>query len=281
VTSTHRIDCPFPPCNAWWNVHFNVTQVPYHNLRGADVPEIFQRFKCPGSLTNFYIGTSNPLEPDVKRMQRGMQIYTQRVEEWRAAEKRRIERLRAENGDADEAPLIAPEGREAIDPTPGNPLYFPGRPADAPEPGPGEEPAQTVDKGNIAGHRLGRAEMEDAHATARALTILARDKMNETLTKLAGCGHALNGSVGLATMAEIEATAAQALVIAAVGTGSGKPAPAEQMAEQTALGVSTIMGTQGDNIFNAIEVARIRVELAAQQITAAIEQANQYIALLS
>jgi hypothetical protein len=76
-------------------------------------------------------------------------------------------------------------------------------------------------------------------------------------------------------------TAASALCIAAVGTGAGKPQPAERMAEHTALGVSTIMGTEGGNIFNAIDVSRIRVESAAQQLAVAIDNANQYIALLS
>lgn len=270
------------PCTGRWVVSGTTWQVPFHTIRGPSVPPLLRgKFTCPGALVGLRFGTTEPDTPSMIAMEERGAIYQQRVEEIKRAEQARIAQLRAEAGEVDEEPELRPEGHAPDTETHGEVIYFPGRPADAPEPGPGESATQPVDYGNVAGHHLGKAAMEDAHATARALTILARDKMNETLGKLAGCANALNGSVGLATMAEMEATAAQALVIAAVGTGAGKPTPAEQMAEQTALAVSTIMGTEGDNIFNAIEVARIRVELAAQQLTAAVEQANQYIALLS
>jgi hypothetical protein len=125
--------------------------------------------------------------------------------------------------------------------------------------------------------------VDNAHDTTLGLVQIAIPRMEEAIGKLSGCINALNGATGIATMAEIEATAANALVIAAVGTGAGKPAPAEQMAEQMALGIDTIMGqdTEGGNIFNAIEVAKIRVTAAVQQLNAAVEQARQYIALLS
>jgi len=279
TTRTHRIDCPFPPCDAWWNVSANVTQVPYHNLRGMDIPPIFHKFRCPGSLTNFYLGTNNPLQADVERMRRGLALYEQRVEEWRTAEAYRVEQLRAAEGEAvDETPRLIQEGKEP-DLSEGTVVYFPGRPADAPEPGPNDEPAQVLPMGS--GYKAGKAEMSDAHETTRELTVLARNKMQETISKLQACAAALNGAVGLATMAEAEMTAASALSIAAVGSGHGKPQPAERMAEQTALAVSTIMGTEGGNIFNAIEVSRIRVETAAQQLASAVDNANQYIALLS
>jgi len=282
VTATHRIDCPFLPCEAWWNVGPNVWQVPYHSIRGASVPGIFRHvFKCPGALVGLRFGTAEPDTPSMAAMAERAAIYEARVEEWQAAERERVERLRATGGDIDETPLITPEGRKPTDSTPGNVLYFPGRPADAPEPGPGEEPAQVVEIGT--GHHLGRAAVDNAHDTTRGLVQLAIPRMEETIGKLTGCINALNGATGITTMAEVEATAANALIIAAVGTGAGKPAPAEAMAEQMAMGVDTIMGESADggNIYNAIEVAKIRVTAAIQQVSAAVEQARQYVSLLS
>jgi hypothetical protein len=122
--------------------------------------------------------------------------------------------------------------------------------------------------------------VENAHDTTRGLILLAIPRIEEAIGKLSGVVNALNGATGIATMAEIEATAANALVIAAVGTGAGKPASAEQMAEQMALAIDTIMGPDG-NIFNAIEVAKIRVTAAIQSLTAALQKAREYVALLS
>jgi len=279
---THVIDCPFPPCVARWVVARNVWQVPYHTIRGPSVPPLFRGvFKCPGSLVGLLVGTTEPDTPSRAMMAERGRIYEERVEEWRETERERVERLRAAGGDVDETPWLAPEGRAPSDPTPGNVLYFPGRPADAPEPGPGEEPAQVVEIGT--GHHLGRAAVDNAHDTTKGLVLLAIPRMEEAIYKLSGCVNALNGTTGIATMAEIEATAANALVIAAVGTGAGKPAPAEAMAEQMALGVDTIMGESADggNIYNAVEVAKIRVTAAIQQLSSAVENARQYIALLS
>lgn len=280
MSATHRIDCPFPPCEAWWNVGPNVWQVPYHSIRGATVPHVFAGvFKCPGALVNFRFGTNEPNTPDRIGMAERAAIYEARVEEWSEVERERVERLRAANTEP-ETPKGIPEGREP-DLSEGRIIFFPGRPADAPEPGPGERPAQPVDHGNVAGHHLGRAAVENAHDTTKALVQLAKGKMSETKTKLDGCAAALGGATGLATMAEIEVSAAGALVVAAVGSGHGKPQCAQRMAEQVALAVDTIYGPGGANIFNGIEVAKVRVEIAAQQLAAAIAQAEQYIALLS
>jgi hypothetical protein len=235
-------------------------------------------FKCPGALVNFRFGTNEPNTPDRLGMAERAAIYEQRVEEFTAAEAEEVARRRAASTEP-ETPKGIPEGREP-DLTEGKIIYFPGRPADAPEPGPGEAAAQTVDYGNVAGHHLGRTAVENAHDTTRGLILLAIPRIEEAIGKLSGVVNALNGATGIATMAEIEATAANALVIAAVGTGAGKPASAEQMAEQMALAIDTIMGPDG-NIFNAIEVAKIRVTAAIQSLTAALQKAREYVALLS
>jgi hypothetical protein len=278
-TATHRLVCPFPPCSGWWNVSANVWQVPYHNVIGPNVPPLFRHFKCPGALVNFHLGTDRILSADRQGLIDRGEIYWARLAEWRASERRATEAAQAANTEP-ETPMMLPEGRPP-DLTEGKIIYFPGRPADAPEPGAGEAATQPVDYGNVAGHHLGRAEVDNAHDTTRGLVVLAMAKMRETQGKLAACGNALDGAVGIATMAEMEVTAGNALVVAAVGSGADKPSPAEAMAEQMAVAVDTIMGPDGGNVFNAIEVARIRVETASQQVAAALTQAEQYLALLS
>jgi len=230
--------------------------------------------RCPGAVQTLKGDGDEPTDldpPAVEQMNRAYETHLIRL----ATEREQAERAaEAEQGRA--GPHIGfPVGRP-VDHERSTDMYFPGRPADAPEPGPGE-PHPQVEIGQ--GHHLGRAAVDNSHDTTRGLVQLAIPRMEEAIGKLAGCVNTLNGATGIATMAEIEATAANALVIAAVGTGAGKPAAAEAMAEQMAMGVDTIMGE--DNVFNAIEVGKIRVTAAIQQLTAAVEQARQYVALLS
>jgi hypothetical protein len=230
--------------------------------------------RCPGAL--------GLVLPDTGEMSGSTADLVNRAYEnfliWLAHKHEREERA-AEAARGAAGPHIGfPVGR-AVDPDRPDEQWFPGRPADAPEPGPGES-HPVVDHGNVAGHHLGRAAVDNAHDTTRGLVLLALTRMRETQGKLMGAQHALNGVTGIVTMAEIEATAANALVIAAVGTGAGKPRPAEAMAEQMAMAVDTLMGRDG-NIFTATELAKIRVETMAQQMAAAIQNAEQYIALLS
>jgi len=280
--SVVHLVCPFPPCTAEWWVGREPGQtrfpVPFHMPQGFEGAERYE-LRCPGAVHTLRGEGDEPRELDAPSNEAMNRAYEHHLVQL-AIEHERAEREReAERGK--QAPHLGyPVGRP-VDYARSTDMYFPGRPADAPEPGPGEAPTAPVDFGNVAGHHLGRAAMDNAHDTTKGLVILARAKMQEAVGKLAGCAAALNGATGIAVMAEIEATAGNALVIAAVGTGAGKPAPAEQMAEQMALAVDTIMGPDGGNVFNAIEVAKIRVETASQQLTAAIEQANRYVALLS
>lgn len=280
--STVHLVCPFPPCTAEWWIGRSPGQtrfpVPFHMPQGFDGSGRYD-LRCPGASHTVIGEGDEPNEldpPSVEAMSRAYEYHLTKL----AVERDRAQReLDAEQ--AKQHPHLGfPVGRP-VDHERSTDMYFPGRPADAPEPGPGEAPAAPVDYGNVAGHHLGRAAMDNAHDTTRGLVILAKAKMEEARGKLAGLAAALNGAVGIATMAEIEATAGGALVTAAVGSGHGKPQPAEAMAEQMAMAIDTIMGPDGGNVFNAIEIARIRTETASQQLTAAIAQAERYIALLS
>lgn len=275
--TTAHVYCPFPPCRAEWWVGLEpgatYVSIPLHMPQGFEGSERFT-VRCPGAL--------GLVLPDTGEMSGSTADLVNRAYEnfliWLAHKHEREERA-AEAARGAAGPHIGfPVGR-AVDPDRPDEQWFPGRPADAPEPGPGES-HPVVDHGNVAGHHLGRAAVDNAHDTTRGLVLLALTRMRETQGKLMGAQHALNGVTGIVTMAEIEATAANALVIAAVGTGAGKPRPAEAMAEQMAMAVDTLMGRDG-NIFTATELAKIRVETMAQQMAAAIQNAEQYIALLS
>lgn len=278
--TTAHVHCPFPPCTAeWWiGVESGATfvSIPLHMPQGFEGAEWYE-VRCPGAL-----GLVESIEPHAMNV-RTADVVNRAYERLliKIAHKREEAERAAEAEPGANSPHIGFSVGRPVDPElsqSGREMYFPGRPADAPEPGPGEAHPQ-VEIGT--GHHLGRAAVDNAHDTTKGLVILAMAKMRETQGKLAGCAAALNGAVGIATMAEIEATAGNALVIAAVGTGAGKPRPAEAMAEQMAVAVDTIMGPDGGNVFNAIEIARIRVETASQQIAAALQQAEQYVALLS
>jgi hypothetical protein len=305
--SAFHIVCPFPPCTAeWWiggGHGQTIFEVPLHLPQGFEGADRYD-LRCPGALLRPRLdgpdATPLYLPDDVELITRAYErhlLWLAKTHDEQAAERGAIDATLndLDRRDRENEPPISPEPPPSAGAYMGGPLgrpadwerpreeYFPGRPADAPEPGPGDPPAGYVPSGVEGIHLTGRDAMDNAHDTTKGLVLLAMAKMNETQGKLAGCAAALGGAVGLATMAEMEATAGNALVIAAVGTGAGKPRSAEAMAEQMAVAVDTIMGEghEGGNLFNAIEIARIRVEAAAQQIAAALQQAEQYVALLS
>lgn len=152
--------------------------------------------------------------------------------------------------------------------------HFPGRPADAPEPGPGDAPANRVPL-DLGGGALGKAAMDDARNNLKAMTTLAIGQMEQTQDLLARLQEAIQTAEGLTVAAEHQARSAQALVTAAVGSGSGMPPSAEGMAEQVTLAVSTI-GDQGDGILPALRLAHRRVRDAFVQLGSAIENAKTY-----
>lgn len=156
--------------------------------------------------------------------------------------------------------------------------YFPGRPADAPEPGVGEPPAAPAPLD--AGYALGKAEMENSHATTKGLAMLARNQMGLTQDLLARITAALEEAEMLAVAAESQIRSVQGLVVACVGTGAGASSSGERMAEQTALAVSTL-SSDTNSVLVAVRLTKSRVESAHEQMASAAEQAAAYIATLS
>lgn len=281
--STVHLVCPFPPCTAeWWvgrepgQTHF---PIPFHMPQGFEGTETYD-LRCPGAVHTLSGEGDEPRglsAPSTEQMTRAYERYLVKLAVLRERAERQTDAERAKA----QHHLGFPVGRP-VDHAMNTDMYFPGRPADAPEPGPGESPAQPVDFGNVAGHHLGRAAMDNAHSTTKGLAGLAMAKMGEVQDQLAQITDHLDRATAQAVAAEALMTAANTLVIAAVGTGADAGDAGEAMAEQAAVATDTIGGqAEGGNVFNAINVAKIRVEAASQQLTAAVTKASEYIARLS
>lgn len=281
--TTAVVRCPFPPCTAEWWVGLEAGQTrvsaPFHLPEGDFEGRDWFEIRCPGALTMFKSETEvlELTALSAEQVNRAYENYLLRLAQYHEQQDREAEAEQGKTG-----PYIGgPVGRP-VDLTV-HPVeqWFPGRPADAPEPGPGE-PAPSV-PADVEGHRLqGRegTKMDDSHARTAQLTSLALGQLGQTQDVLARVTDMLDQATGLASAAEHQITSAQSLVVSAVGSGAGKPAPAEQMAEQTALAVNTVAGTEGGNLFNAINLSKIRVEAANQQIAGAVANGQAYLALL-
>jgi len=265
IPTTRHLVCPFPPCTAeWWFGDLSRNTVPAHAPQGFASAAVWLPW-CPGTMTGYKPDSDELRETDKAKIERAYQNYLA----WKAETMHEPEDVKG-------GPFVGgPVGRP-VDPDRDRAEFFPGRPADTPEPGVGEPPAAPVPIGT--GYHLGKAAMDNAHQTAAGLAGLAINQMGLTQDILSRLTSALDEAEALAQAAESQVTAVQSLVISAVGTGEGAGEGGNKMAEQTALAVDTIGGGEGGNIFNAINVAKIRVELAHQQIAAAVEGGNQYVA---
>lgn len=275
-----HIVCPFPPCTGEWWVGLDNSQtavrVPLHMPEGDFELRDSYELRCPGALTTFSTMTEVPalITQDVEAMHRAYEHYLIRLAQHREQQERERDAASGKAGPY----LGGPIGRP-VDPNRPREDYFPGRPADAPEPGRDEQPAAPVPSG-VEGHQLGRDAVDDSHAATVGLTRLALEQHGRAQEALSIVTDLLDRATAAAAAAETHIRSANALVVGAVGTGAGKPAPGEAMAEQTALAVDTLSGPDGGNLHNAINVAKIRAEMAHQQIVAAVSNGRAYIGLL-
>lgn len=278
--ATVHLVCPFPPCTAEWWTGLEPGQtrvsVPYHLPEGDFEGIEGYTVRCPGALAMFNCETRElELVPlSAEQVERAAGVYRVRLASKREREQRAAEAEQGTGGHWVGGPL----GRPANLSQHGSEMYFPGRPADAPEPGVGEPPAMPVEIGT--GHHLGRAAMDNAHSTTKGLADLAINQMGLTQDLLARITASLEEAEALAVAAEAQIHAVSSLVTSAVGTGADAGANGEAMAEQTMLALGTIGGENADNIQVAIQLAKIRVELAHQQITGAVTAGKAYSASL-
>lgn len=279
MASAH-IECPFVPCTFSTYVGLAPGQehvaVPFHQGEGgAHVTWIVEAGVCPGAgividLTN----DGRPRGADAEKMIKAYSDYRKRLAAARDAAAAARKRLR------EQPPFIGgPIGRPVDWERPRG-EYFPGRPADAPEPGQGDAPSAPVPTG-VEGHHLsGRDVMDDSHAATVGLTRLAIEQHAQAQEALSVVTELLERATAMAAVAETHVQSANALVTSAVGTGAGKPTPGEAMAEQSRLAADTMSSADGGNLHNAINLAKIRAETASQQIASATSNAQAYIGLL-
>lgn len=276
---TVPIRCPFPPCDAeWWVTDTgNGQRVPGH-LPLGDAAEPWegtpaQGESCPGSYCLLINIAENGGHVDAEgraRIDRGLQ-------QWRLASQIKemlplVEQARR-NEDLPKHPFIGfPLGGHPYEPTP---EAFPGRPADAREPGPGDKPDKQLPMNQI-GYPLGRAAMENAHAVTRNLLALTTMKVEEAAAVL----HKFKGVVdileGLANELAVHTEAAAALCTATVGMGDDAPPSASVLANnlQDARGRASVI--EGGPLIAAVTRLNFEVESTIKSLLAGMEAASEF-----
>lgn len=151
--------------------------------------------------------------------------------------------------------------------------YFPGRPADAPEPGVGGQPAKPVPL-DQPGYPLGKAAELSTREELNHLITLVQNKLGEALNASSQATDALDKATAAAAAAGIAIDAAKALSLAAVGTGADRPQPAEVMAEQIFVASQTV-----PDLNAAVKLAHDRVTALGGQLLAAAKAADEYRAM--
>lgn len=156
--------------------------------------------------------------------------------------------------------------------------YFPGRPADAPEPGVGDEPAAKIPLDKLAGHSqpLGKAEAMTTREQHLAMIAATRAKIGESQDALGRVYAGLEALEGVAALLPPNVEAASSLADATVGVlaDNNLPESALKMRVQLAAAKDTTTGTDG--IAGAIRLVRMRIDALAQQLAVASAAAEEY-----
>lgn len=242
-------------------------------LQGFEGTEHYT-LRCPGALSFVHGDDGEPrtlTTPDADRIDRAHTNYLARI----ASERERAERAAEAEPGKSRPYLGGPVGRP---PRPFPPeVYFPGRPADAPEPGPGEfapPPPAGVEGIPLTGRDDSMSDREQL----KGLALIAAGQLGQANGVLDRAKTALDECAQLVIAAEHQMRSAQALVMRAVGTGAGAPPAGEQMAEYTMLAVSTIAGGSG-SLASTLTIALRRLQDLQTQVSAAESNARQYAAI--
>jgi hypothetical protein len=153
--------------------------------------------------------------------------------------------------------------------------YFPGRPGDAPEPGPGEKPTQNVPL-DIGGGALGRSQMDNARDQLHHLTGAAITEIGRLQDTLARATATLDIAEGLIDSALIQAESSMALIRAAVGgAGGALPDSAQKLVQQGVVGSSTLSDS-ADGVKASLLLTKERVRSAYASWQAAVDAGRDY-----
>jgi hypothetical protein len=278
---TTPMPCPFPPCTAHlvpkrWLARSDrpgeiSTTYPIHDVEGSGA--WFGR--CPASQL---------VVPQLTEA--GQQVIADALRHYARQFGDRINR-EAEGIVVTENDEIAP-----VDPPPVSPAnitqwlvtgsprklrpvddYFPGRPADAPEPGVGEQPVKPVPL-TQPGHPLGKAAEVSTREELNHLIDLVKLKVAEALDASAQVTDAMDKARAANASLAMLVDAANALSRAAVGTGADRPEPAERMAEQLFLATQTM-----PDLSTATALSSARAEVLGRQLLSAANAADEYRAM--
>lgn len=153
--------------------------------------------------------------------------------------------------------------------------YFPGRPADAPEPGAGERPSTAVPPGVVAVPQTGRSHgMDDMRSQLRAMTSLAIEAFGQAQETTAQMTAAVEVFDRLNVLLADKQQAAHMMTLAAIGSSFNVPDSARQMVASSAAASIAI-----EDIGAALQLLMQRVNLAYGNLAAAAAAGAEYRAI--
>lgn len=287
--------CPFPPCE--WDeeplrqqARFGSDEVnlvmPMHEVVGDDS----WYGRCPGSMLIVPVLTPRGAAVIAEALPgfatRKHNRLTARIERARA-EATAAEAAAAEAGVPTKsvdgiAEMLLKHGPR-VDPRLSNSDYFPGRPADAPEPGPDDPPdtlpAAAKDALIINLNKYTGAEVHDsARDNLNSLVTLCVHNAAGVIEDLSRVQAAIERAQGMLAAADETAGNTRQLMTMTVGaqTDTGQPEPARTMVAMMALGHTTMVGNGDQSIKQSLAAALDAVAAAMNQVAAAKTAAEEY-----
>lgn len=287
-TSGRDMECPFPPCGREWWVDLGRRTVPDHDFHSSEVDMDLDR--CPGALTVYQL--DGPLR-DSAYLTEGDREY---VTGWYRDRylplvNRQVRREEAESDSFTEQQ----EAMRRRGPFIGFPVgnrpdydaradYFPGRPADAVEPGTGEVAGETPPppflgagrkESTQRGQPLGRAEMDSARDQTSYLVTMTIGKIGEAQDVSASIMAMLEMVEGRAAELTAHVTAAESLGRAAVGADGGNNEHANTM--MAALSSSGgLIGANTDELSAAVVVVSKKLSQLTGLLETAVDSADMF-----
>lgn len=297
--------CPFPPCR-WYGpaieqqARFGDPEtnmvLPIHDVQG----EAYWFGRCPGSqlvvpeLTA--AGEAVIRSAMAEYSKRRLAMLARRVEQEKAEQAAR-ELLKRRPGESlidyfarTEGPVALPntEGiaelirkhAARVDPRVDLEDYFPGRPADAPEPGVGDAPDMPVPP-NADVTPLGRAgEMDNAKDNLNALIAACGASLDSYIEDLSRVLGLIERTQAMRVVANETVTNAQQLMIITLGSDpQGSPQPARDMIAMTRLSRTTLSGGGAQSVVLSLAAAHEAILAALNQANSARANATAYLAM--
>jgi hypothetical protein len=253
------VRCPFRPCGLTVMALEN-SLIEQHNMLHTDVA-------CPGSLQRVDPSSGVTLEQVVSLA--SVESAYENIPR-QALKLPDPDRTGERRGPAK---IGFPHGKRADYDKPGP--YFPGRPADAPEPTPGEHPPLPPDVEGVRSPERGSRMSDSLHDQLRAVTNLAIEGCHQGVQM----SHHVIDSVGTVDneVAFLKDKIESVRLLAAAAAGSSTPP--EAIREMTAKVKSAEDGC--DEVQAALQLAVARLWAVANELAAASEKGTEYLGQIS